>query len=69
MYESKMSSSSNQYQLSNVEAQRIMAVLDELTQDLRYAFRLTPQSLSSLSEISSVVVGALASNHAYLIVV
>ena len=47
---------SNQYQLTNVEAQRIMAVLDELTADLRYAFRLTPQLLASVSDVSSLVV-------------
>ena len=47
---------SNQYQLTNVEAQRIMAVLDELTNDLRYAFRLTPQHLASISDVSAVVV-------------
>ncbi len=50
---------SNQYQLTNVEAQRIMAVLDELTADLRFAFRLTPQHLASISDISAVVVGSV----------
>ena len=48
---------SNQYQLTNVEAQRIMAVLDELTADLRFAFRLTPQLLASVTDVSAVVVG------------
>ena len=47
---------SNQYQLTNVEAQRIMAVLDEMSSDLRYAFRLTPQHLASIGDIASVVV-------------
>jgi hypothetical protein len=49
---------SNQYQLTNVEAQRIMAVLDELTSDLRFAFRLTPQHLASMPDIAPVVVHA-----------
>mmetsp|Transcript_45250 Transcript_45250/g.110181 ORF Transcript_45250/g.110181 Transcript_45250/m.110181 type:complete len:392 (+) Transcript_45250:33-1208(+) len=43
------------YQLTNVEAQRVMAVLDDLAFDLRLAFRLTPQALSSIGDISSVV--------------
>jgi hypothetical protein len=47
---------SQQYQLTNVEAQRIMAVLDDLSSDLRYAFRLTPQYLASVPDISAVVV-------------
>ena len=33
-----------------------MAVLDELTSDLRFAFRLTPQHLASIPDIASVVV-------------
>jgi hypothetical protein len=49
---------SNQYQLTNVEAQRIMAVLDELTADLRFAFRLTPQLLASVPDVSAIVVCA-----------
>uniref|UniRef100_A0A7S0VDH4 Dynein regulatory complex protein 10 n=1 Tax=Hemiselmis tepida TaxID=464990 RepID=A0A7S0VDH4_9CRYP len=43
------------YQLTNVEAQRVMAVLDELALDLRLAFRLTPQTLSTNPDIASIV--------------
>lgn len=43
------------YQLTNVEAQRVMAVLDELALDLRLAFSLTPQTLSQTTDVPALV--------------
>ena len=48
-------SSNNQYQLTNVEAQRICAVLDELMVDLRLSFCLTPQTLAQTNDIAGIV--------------
>ena len=47
-----MASGGGQYQLTNVEAQRICAVLDELVVDLRLAFCITPLTLSETSDIA-----------------
>ncbi|KAJ1491103.1 hypothetical protein T484DRAFT_3249010 [Baffinella frigidus] len=41
--------------LTNVEAQRIMAVLDELAVDLRLVFSVTPQTLASTVDVSALV--------------
>jgi len=50
-----MANMSGQYQLTNVEAQRICAVLDELMVDLRMAFSVTPQTLADANDIASLV--------------
>jgi hypothetical protein len=50
-----MANASGQYQLTNVEAQRICAVLDELVVDLRLAFCVTPLTLSETSDIAGLV--------------
>ena len=44
-----------QYTLTNVEAQRISAVLDELMLDLRLAFAVTPQELSEANDVAALV--------------
>ena len=47
---------SSQYQLTNVEAQRIMTAIEELSSDLRLAFRISPQDMAINSDFSSLAV-------------
>ena len=50
-----MASMDGQYQLTNVEAQRNCAVLDELMVDMRLAFCVTPEKLSETGDIAALV--------------
>ncbi len=53
--QARMANMNGQYQLTNVEAQRICAVLDELMVDLKQAFAITPQTLQNTHDVGSLV--------------
>jgi hypothetical protein len=63
-----MANMNGQYQLTNVEAQRICAVLDELMVELRLAFCVTPQTLANTHDIARYMIRMYAFKYSHVCV-